>query len=133
MIHSKKCKLCGKEFETNYPSKVYCSYRCRNKATTLRNEVWKKCKVCGVSFLGNKRKSYCSNRCAQIGVQNIYKYSKQLCWTCQRATGYCSWSAFLKPVKGWDAEKVEYGEDDFTYKIKSCPLYLPDEHRVVKD
>ena len=89
----------------------------------------KKCKVCGVSFIGAKGRLYCSNRCSQIGMQHTFKYSKQLCWTCQRATGFCSWSAFLKPVEGWDAEKVQYNEDDFTYKIKSCPLYLPDEYK----
>ena len=29
-----------------------------------------------------------------------------LCWQCRRATGGCEWSAFLRPVPGWKAERT---------------------------
>lgn len=30
---------------------------------------------------------------------------EQLCWTCQKACGDCSWSSCFQPVEGWTAEK----------------------------
>ncbi len=56
----------------------------------------------------------------------------QLCWKCKRATGGCGWSRSGKPIKGWDAEKVTLKDlegDIRTYKIKKCPLFLPDDIR----
>ncbi len=53
----------------------------------------------------------------------------QLCWECKRATGGCRWSADLKPVKGWDAEKViikDFEGDIESYKVKACPLFIPE-------
>lgn len=30
---------------------------------------------------------------------------EQLCWTCQKAGGDCSWSSCFQPVEGWTAKK----------------------------
>ena len=63
------------------------------------------------------------------------QYNTQLCWTCARACGGCSWSdGSFTPVKGWTAKKVtmyvdrgEYEKRRTTsYKIKACPLYKCD-------
>lgn len=66
---------------------------------------------------------------------------RQICWQCKHATnkyGVCSWSARLKPVEGWEAEKVErdtgeYMKNGITYhvygvgyQIKKCPLFEED-------
>lgn len=49
--------------------------------------------------------------------------SRQPCWTCARATGFCSWSHAHRPVKGWTAEKVSVDGRE-TYRITACPLYV---------
>ena len=123
----KICKTCGKEFETPYPQKKFCSHRCYNLALRKSQSITKKCETCGNEFYAPRNTKYCSERCRQLGGQYKFKSSSQLCWTCQRATGYCSWSASLKPIKGWDAKLVKFKEGGYTYKIKDCPLYLPDE------
>lgn len=48
-----------------------------------------------------------------------------LCFDCYNATGGCTWSKFLIPVKGWVAEKIdnEYGE---CYRVDSCPKFVRD-------
>lgn len=60
------------------------------------------------------------------------KQKEQLCWSCKNACGGCEWSAYLKPVPGWTAEKVprwEYVNTKenkllgFTYKITKCPKF----------
>lgn len=61
-------------------------------------------------------------------------HKTQLCWTCARACGGCSWSAEFKPVRGWKAKKtklyVDRGEHNkhytTSYRIKECPLYKDD-------
>lgn len=53
----------------------------------------------------------------------------QLCWTCKKACGGCSWSRDGEPIKGWTAEKNviplnrKYAE---TYKVSKCPEYVKD-------
>lgn len=63
------------------------------------------------------------------------RYTKEsLCWTCQRATGFCSWSRHFEAVPGWEAEpttiKNGYGRgyDEYvsSFEVKSCPLYIKD-------
>ena len=46
---------------------------------------------------------------------------EQLCWTCQKSCGACSWSGCFQPVKGWTAEKVH------RKTIENCPEYVPDK------
>ena len=62
-------------------------------------------------------------------------HKTQLCWTCARACGGCSWSdGTFTPVKGWTAKKVTMYVDrgDYethrteTYRITACPLYKDD-------
>ena len=61
-------------------------------------------------------------------------HKTQLCWTCARACGGCSWSHDFTPVKGWTAKKVTMYVDrgDYethrteTYRITACPLYKDD-------
>lgn len=48
--------------------------------------------------------------------------TEQLCWSCSKACGKCSWSSALIPVEGWVAEKAS-GD---TYSITSCPEYVYD-------
>ena len=130
----KKCKRCGKEFETPYPRTVYCSTRCRNIGH-FRNaptSCTRKCKNCGKTFIGQFNKLYCSAKCRAVALASSGRYRTQLCWTCQRATGYCDWSANLKPIKGWDAKLVKCKDGGHTYRIKACPLYLPDEYMTRK-
>lgn len=51
------------------------------------------------------------------------------CWTCQNATGGCSWSHLGEPVKGW-TEKETYlpanGPYAHGYFVISCPEYVED-------
>ena len=66
------------------------------------------------------------------------KYSQSLCWICANAvpnadgTRGCSWSQELKPVEGWEAEKVynsnvaRVARPDFSYKVIKCPEFEND-------
>lgn len=52
------------------------------------------------------------------------------CWTCQNATGGCTWSMFGEPVKGWIATPEHIsanGEFADTYHIHNCPEYRKDK------
>lgn len=62
----------------------------------------------------------------------------QKCWTCENATGGCSWTAIDKktgkvmfqPVPGWDATPTRRRLSGKTimesYEIHDCPQYVPD-------
>lgn len=126
----KKCKRCGKEFETRFPQTIYCSARCRRlvQFTNAPLLLKKKCKNCGKTFLASANKLYCSPTCRAEYLAFSGRHRTQLCWACQKATGFCSWSASLTPIKGWDAKLVKYKDGGHTYRIKSCPQYVPDEY-----
>lgn len=54
----------------------------------------------------------------------------QICWTCKKAGGICSWSHEFKPVPGWDAEPdtiTPLNGDGRrlieTFRIYDCPEY----------
>lgn len=59
--------------------------------------------------------------------ENKIVVSKQLCWTCKKATGAgdCEWanSRAMIPVPDWDADPVYKGEVLYTYSIKGCPKF----------
>ncbi len=66
------CKECGKEFETNYSRKIYCSYECQREALKIMNrkrvsEFQKKyrntCRWCKTEFRGGRSQRYCSPDC----------------------------------------------------------------------
>lgn len=73
-----------------------------------------------------------------VPLEQRQKFQCQLCTTCARASGFCSWSRNLTPVEGWDAEptklkhQVGRGEKSKeasvmeSYRVKACPLYVKD-------
>lgn len=73
-----------------------------------------------------------------IPLEMRQKFTTQLCTTCARAVGFCSWSERLQPVEGWDAEptkvKHQVGRGSKSadasimesFRIKDCPLYIQD-------
>ena len=111
-IYVNVCGICGKKFPTRYEKQKYCGKRCKYTAIEIRNEENRKRRV-------SKRK-------------------EQPCWTCQRATGKevdniaCPWCRDFLPVDNWVAE-ISFSTDpkgyDFSYDIKSCPLYIKDAKR----
>ena len=68
----------------------------------------------------------------------VHYVKKSLCWTCQRATGFCSWSRNFEPVPGWEAEPTEITNTDgkdrveiiSSFKVSACPLYQKDGRRI---
>lgn len=62
----------------------------------------------------------------------------QKCWTCENATGKCSWTEFdsetgkikFQPVPGWDAKPTRRRLCGKTimesYEVRDCPQYVPD-------
>lgn len=48
-----------------------------------------------------------------------------LCWDCENAVGWCSWSKDLKPVDGWTAE---YVPDKDSYYVEACPQFQRDAY-----
>lgn len=59
----------------------------------------------------------------KVGVkyQNDRHKGNSLCWDCAKACGGCSWSARLKPVRGWQTEPRGKGND-----VVYCPKFSPD-------
>ena len=51
--------------------------------------------------------------------------SSTICWCCSRATGGCSWSDNLMPVKGWTAKPVIKNTTN-SYIVMNCPLFNRD-------
>lgn len=83
----------------------------------------KECKYCGKVFISKSPYvDYCSKDCARAdSIEN-----EQLCWTCSKACGDCSWSKSFNLVEGCDAEPVVVKDkegDIYSYKIKKCPQY----------
>ena len=97
--------------------------------------VTKMCVVCGKIFTTTvKNKKCCSKRCEA----DERSTGGQLCWSCQNATGKCSWSAGFIPVDGWIAlprivrnydNITRKYEETHTYRIKFCPQYMKDASR----
>lgn len=66
-----KCAVCGKEFDTTNPRRIYCSKKCNSRAKYLRSttgEVRRAkrnliCKNCGKKFQSEKRAHFCSDEC----------------------------------------------------------------------
>jgi len=69
----KTCEICGKEFETGYSFKKYCSKKCRRLSLNARQNLKRQraakveihtCQNCGKQFeTANKQKVYCSPKC----------------------------------------------------------------------
>ena len=54
-----------------------------------------------------------------------------LCWDCKNATGSCSWSEDLKPIKGWKATPTlikSHNGDYPSYIIFECPEFKRDAY-----
>lgn len=64
--------------------------------------------------------------------QYMERWEPTLCWDCENACGKCSWSAELKPVKGWKAEKT-WVTTQKDHKVESrrvikCPEFKRDAY-----
>lgn len=86
------------------------------------------CAFCGKQFLSiSITKKYCCHECKKSDALQKREEKKQLCWRCKNACGGCSWSAFLKPVDGWDATPVIIKDSTgniSSYKIQKCPKFI---------
>ena len=138
---TKVCKICGAEFESNYPNAEYCSPKCKkvNGARQASASYWKKkngnkkiCPICGKAVPTNRVK-YCSELCAyKARFEKAGSTKKKppkrrtlsLCWDCQNACCGCSWSRSFEPVEGWEARPS--GDSFF---VINCPQFIPDEER----
>ena len=116
----KICPICEKSFERKGNSKCCCiehqeELRRRNHNAYKKRQALRK-------LTGERPRDI---------IQP--KRGNTLCWTCQNATGKCSWSARLEPVKGWKAEKIKLkvsrdggGKYVTSYVVKKCPKYIKD-------
>ena len=54
-----------------------------------------------------------------------YRHKETICWDCKKASGLCSWSHRLIPVKGWTAEKSKRKtyEGQEIYCVIACPEF----------
>lgn len=59
--------------------------------------------------------------------------SETICWHCRRATGWCEWSAFGRPVPGWQAEQRWQSEQTgertkrvLWARVDGCPKFWDD-------
>lgn len=68
--------------------------------------------------------------------------SSNICFDCKKAYGGCSWTELDKngrvrfePVPGWTAKEITIRFDkrkEKTWHITKCPLFEPDNIRVLK-
>ena len=56
-------------------------------------------------------------------------YPQTLCWCCARATGFCRWSAYLRPVPGWKAEPTKKNTAESSFMVYECPQFVRDAVR----
>ena len=88
------------------------------------------CKYCGKAFYAKGSALYCSAECK---ARMYYtKNEVTLCWSCKRATGFCSWSEDFTPVEGWEATPTKVklaarnGNNRLfvdSYLVHKCPLF----------
>lgn len=52
-----------------------------------------------------------------------------LCWDCEKATGGCSWSNELIPVKGWSAKNTTKKGGYDSFYVYNCPLFERDAYK----
>jgi len=57
--------------------------------------------------------------------ENGYPISDTICWECANATGGCSWSKRLIPVKGWKAIPTTKQTTN-SYAVYECPKFKRD-------
>jgi YHS domain-containing protein len=69
----------------------------------------------------------------------LHNLSMQLCWSCARCVGFCSWSKELKPVEGWTAKcttlhhsNAEQKFETASYYITACPLFLKEAETEIE-
>lgn len=48
---------------------------------------------------------------------------EQLCFSCEKSDGKCSWSKNFTPVDGWVAKKTNIKKIGSSYFVKECPKY----------
>ena len=116
----KVCPVCGKEFEAKGRNcSKCCSVECQDELYKRNQEKYRK-----------KRKTKSKSGRPEDQIQP--RQANTLCWTCQNATGKCSWSARLEPVEGWKAKKIKVKGNFYTqqkvdsYIVKKCPQYIKD-------
>lgn len=94
--------------------------------------ITKMCVVCGKLFTTNVKNKRCCSLSCEADERDT---GGQLCWSCQNATGNCSWSSGLIPVDGWIAlprtirnydDITRTYEEIHTYRIRFCPQYIKD-------
>ncbi len=109
MKKTKKCKICGKEFQPRLSTSKYCSKDCLFES--MRKP--KKCTNCGKEFFPKGARKTCSIECckAQEGKmkgKRVVEYKKRKCKICgneyelppgRKNNGYCSVQCFYKHSK----------------------------------
>lgn len=85
---SRKCLVCGKEFESRNNAQKCCSLKCsslRKKITDKIKISNKKliCETCGVEFVGNKNNKFCSKKCKINSLEEKKKVHTHTCIVCQ--------------------------------------------------
>lgn len=112
-------------------SKTYVKYKMFEEGTLIvlnsDNEGYE-LEVIGI---GRRRDSVEKPIRKKDGGINAHQYPQQLCVSCARACGFCSWSQKLEPVEGWEARAVRVAFDGSkNWLIEKCPLYIRDAPTV---
>lgn len=100
------------DWEKEYVRKNYGKKTCFEIANDLH------CKGNAIQYMAKK-----------LGIVTRKVRDDTLCWNCARAVGYCSWSQFFEPVKGWVAEKNTEHDSAESYAVMACPLFLKGRDR----
>ena len=71
MEEKRSCPICGEEFLTKRPAKIYCSSTCAKKGDYLKRKERRKkaegiCPTCGEKFQRNGNGRFCSERCEKL-------------------------------------------------------------------
>lgn len=115
----KTCIVCGKEFTGRNCGKC-CSIECQDELYKKRQKERRE------RNKARREAGYIPKRKAPVERKTT------ICWTCQNATGGCSWSRCLKPVEGWKAKKMKIKGNFYTrekvdsFIVEKCPEYIKD-------
>lgn len=86
---TKRCDVCGKEFEAEYDGKfMFCSDECRKEGKRIFSTITKECKNCGRKFeIDRKNTNYCCDECKKeanrIRSRENYKPAKPVTKVCK--------------------------------------------------
>ena len=135
----KTCAHCGKEFIAHKDTSLYCSIKCRNHESYIRNvRKNKQCPICGKEIkYGEGNKTYCSDECRdkahvkiceECGKEFIPKYNGMYNDSARYCSAECANNAqrdrtvYTCKQCGKSFHRRNRGEDQCLFCSRACAI-----------